>query len=169
MAKPYNFQINMDFIAGLTGESLYSFKKNIDIACKLNPHNITVHTLAIKNGSRLKESENDSINYEINVTKMLNYANRKLSQNGYKPYYMYRQKHMLSNLENVGYHRDNTQCEFNIVSMEETSNIVACGAGAISKRIFPNENRLERQPNVKDIKGYIERVDEMIEKKNNFF
>ena len=76
---------------------------------------------------------------------------------------------MLSHLENVGYHKNNSQCIFNIVSMEETSNIVACGAGAISKRIFKNENRLERQPNVKDIKGYIERVNEMIEKKNNFF
>lgn len=169
LAMPYNFQINMDFIAGLTGEGLNSFKNSIDIACELMPHNITVHTLAIKNGSRLKESEKETINYEANVTKMVDYAYNKLKSMGYKPYYMYRQKHMLSNLENVGYHRDNTQCIFNIDSMEEIANIVACGAGAISKRIFPYENRLERQPNVKDIKGYIERVDEMIEKKNNFF
>ncbi len=169
MALPYNFQINMDFIAGLTDETFNSFKNNIDIACELNPHNITVHTLAIKNGSRLKESESETVNYETNVTKMVDYAYKKLKEHGYQPYYMYRQKHMLSNLENVGYHKNNTQCVFNIVSMEETSNIVACGAGAISKRIFPNENRLERQPNVKDIKGYIERVDEMIEKKKNFF
>ena len=159
----------MDFIAGLTSENLSSFKRSIKIACKLAPHNITVHTLAIKNGSRLKEVEKQNINYETNVSKMVDYAYKKLKRKGYYAYYMYRQKHMLSNLENVGYHKNNTQCLFNIDSMEEISSIMAVGAGAISKRVFADENRIERQPNIKDIKGYIERIDELIEKKKCFF
>ena len=169
MAKPYNFKINMDFIAGLTGDNYNSFCSSIDKAIQLNPDNITVHTLAVKNGSRLKEKEQDNINYELDVSKMVEYAYNKLKQNNYSPYYMYRQKHMLNNLENVGYHKNNSQCIFNIDSMEEICSVVACGAGAISKRVFLNENRIERQPNVKDIRGYIERVDELIDNKKIFF
>ncbi len=167
LALPYNFQINMDFIAGLPGESFASFKRSIETALTLNPHNITVHTLSIKNGSAIK-NENEQVS-SLNVEKMVNYAYSKLTEAGFSPYYMYRQKHMLSNLENVGYARDNAVCVFNIDSMEEICSIIAVGAGAISKRVFLSENRLERQANVKDIIGYNARVDEMILKKKEFF
>ena len=88
---------------------------------------------------------------------------------GYKPYYIYRQKYQLGALENVGFFRDNDICQFNIDSMEETASVIAVGAGAISKRVFNLQNRIERQANVKFIQDYIERIDEMIEKKKNLF
>ena len=88
---------------------------------------------------------------------------------GYKPYYLYRQKHQLGGLENVGFYRDNDICQFNVDSMEETSSIIAVGANAISKRVFSIENRIEREPNVKFLPDYIARVDEMIARKEKLF
>ena len=90
-------------------------------------------------------------------------------KNGYKPYYLYRQKNQLKGLENVGYYRDDFACMFNIESMEETNTVIGIGAGAISKRVFNIENRIERLANVKFIEDYIARIDEMIEKKKNFY
>ena len=101
--------------------------------------------------------------------QMVDYAAQVLADNGYKPYYLYRQKNQLKGLENVGYFRDNYICMFNIESMEETNTIIGIGAGAISKRVFNLENRIERLPNVKFIEDYIARIDEMIEKKKNFY
>ena len=100
---------------------------------------------------------------------MIDFAEKTLIENGYKPYYIYRQEHQLGGLENVGFCRDGTVCVFNVDSMEDTSSVVAVGAGAISKRVFNLENRIERQPNCKFINDYIDRIDEMIEKKQNFF
>ena len=93
----------------------------------------------------------------------------KMCENGYVPYYMYRQKSMINNLENIGYAQPNTICLFNIDTMEESCSVLACGAGAISKRIYNLENRIERAANVKNIDDYIKRIDEMIERKNNLF
>ena len=100
---------------------------------------------------------------------MIDYAEKLLPENGYKPYYLYRQKHQLQGLENVGYYRDDNICVFNIDSMEETNTVIAIGAGAMSKRVFNIEHRIERLPNPKFIDDYIARVDEMIAKKNEFF
>ena len=100
---------------------------------------------------------------------MVSFAQKLLFDNGYKPYYMYRQKNQLGGLENVGYFRDDNVCIFNIDSMEETNSIIAVGAGAMSKRVFNNEKRIERQDNVKFIEDYIARIDEMIERKKKFF
>ena len=100
---------------------------------------------------------------------MVDYAEKTLQENGYKPYYMYRQKHQVGGLENVGFYRDENVCIFNIDSMEDVSTVIALGAGAISKRVFNIENRIERQPNCKFILDYINRIDEMIEKKVKFF
>ena len=83
--------------------------------------------------------------------------------------YLYRQKHQLGGLENVGYFRDGHVCIFNVDSMEDVSSVIAVGAGAISKRVFNLENRIEREPNCKFINDYIDRIDEMIEKKIKFF
>ncbi len=104
-----------------------------------------------------------------NIAKMVEYAYNQLIQLGYKPYYLYRQKNMLGLYENVGYFKGNKICQFNIESMEEKANIIACGAGAISKRIFLNESRIERCANVKQIQDYILRIDEMIERKYDLF
>ena len=100
---------------------------------------------------------------------MLDYATKKLGQNGYEPYYLYRQKNQVENLENIGYFRDKKICRFNVESMEETASIIACGANAISKRFFVLENRIEREANVKDIPSYITRIDEMIQRKKDLF
>lgn len=168
LALQYDFDINMDLIAGLPNEKFTHFRKSIDTAIELSPHNITVHTLSIKQGSNIKnEVEIDKDNDEI--SKMVDYAYKKLTENSYKPYYMYRQKNQLKGLENVGYMQSGKICIFNVDSMEESSTIIACGANAISKRIFHLENRIERQANNKFIEDYIKNIDEMIARKKVLF
>lgn len=166
MALEYDFVVNMDIIAGLTEERLATFKRTISTLLELYPHNITVHTLSIKNAAMIRGEE---VKYKNDVPKMVDFAQKTLLENGYKPYYMYRQKHQVGGLENVGYFRDDHVCVFNIDSMEDTSSVIGIGAGAISKRVFNLENRIERQPNCKFITDYIDRIDEMIEKKVAFF
>lgn len=167
LALEKNFIVNMDLIAGLPGEKLGIFKRTINTAIELFPDNITVHTLSLKKGSLLYD-EQEKV-YIKDVEDMIKYASSTLEKNGYKPYYIYRQKHQLSGLENVGYYRDNSVCIFNIDSMEETNTIIGVGANAISKRVYNIENKIERQANVKFLKDYIERIDDIIEKKKEFF
>lgn len=167
IALKYDFDVNMDLIAGLTGEPFRTFKKSIQTVLELAPENITVHTLSKKNGSVVTIS-NEQTTQNDEVEKMVSYATETLQKNGYKPYYLYRQKNQLAEQENVGYYRDRL-CVFNVDSMEETTSILACGANAISKRIFGFENRIERLANVKDIREYITRIDELIAKKQDLF
>lgn len=162
-----DFLVNMDFIAGLPGEKIGIFKRTMDTALELYPNNITVHTLSLKRGSELFD-ESDKVS-DKDVAKMVDYAESLLTQNGYKPYYLYRQKNQLGGLENVGYYRDDSICIFNIDSMEETNTIIGVGANAISKRVYNIENKIERQPNVKFIEEYMARIDELIERKRQFF
>ncbi len=162
-----DFQVNMDFIAGLPGEKLGIFKRTIRTALELYPNNITIHTLSVKKGAELKNNEQKL--EDRDVFKMVDYAEKTLIQNGYKPYYLYRQKNQLSDLENVGYFRDNSICMFNIDSMEETNTIIGIGANAISKRVYNLEHKIEREANVKFIEEYIARIDELIERKKQFY
>ncbi len=162
-----DFIVNMDVIAGLPGEKLGIFKRTIKTLLELYPHNITIHTLSIKNGAQIK-NEFSTVD-DKDVDKMIDFAESELAKNGYQPYYIYRQKNQLKGLENVGYYRDGLFCMFNIESMEETNTIIGVGAGSISKRVFNLENRIERQANVKFIEDYIQRIDEMIEKKKEFY
>ncbi len=166
LAMEFDFVVNMDIIAGLSGERFGIFKRTVGTLLELFPQNITVHTLSVKNAAQIRGEE---IKYVSDITKMVDYAQKTLIENGYKPYYMYRQKHQVGGLENVGFYRDEHVCIFNIDSMEDTSSVVAIGAGAISKRVMNLENRIERQPNCKFIEDYISRIDEMIEKKEKFF
>ncbi len=166
LAMEYDFVVNMDIIAGLGEERLRTFKSTIKTLLELYPHNITVHTLSIKNAAQIRGQE---IKNAGDVPKMVDFAQQTLLANGYKPYYLYRQKHQLGGLENVGYFRDDNVCIFNVDSMEDVSSVIAVGAGAISKRVFNLENRIEREPNCKFINDYIDRIDEMIEKKIKFF
>ena len=99
---------------------------------------------------------------------MTHSAQQSLMQSGYLPYYLYRQKLSLENLENIGYCLPDTQCVNNITVMEEMLSVAACGAGAISKLIFPSQNRIERLANIKDVKMYLERFDEQMHKKEKF-
>ncbi|MGN1222995.1 MAG: coproporphyrinogen dehydrogenase HemZ [Christensenellales bacterium] len=169
LAREYDFDINMDLIMGLTGDTIKSFNETMDIATYLAPENITIHTLALKRASKMSENNENIFKNESRVRKMSNIASSILKKNGYKPYYLYRQKNMVSSLENVGYFKDNAICYFNIDSMDELASIVACGANGISKRVYSISNRIERFANVKDIKEYITRVDEMIDKKKALF
>ena len=168
LARTFDFDINMDLIAGLPNETITSFKNNIDKVIDLNPENVTVHTLALKRASEFA-MENKNIFKTPKTQKMLDYASKELSKNGYKPYYLYRQKNQIENLDNIGYFKGKTICRFNVESMEETATVIACGANAISKRFFSLENRIEREANVKDIPSYITRIDEMIERKKELF
>ena len=167
LSMNYDFTINMDLIAGLSHETFSTFKKSISKALDYAPDNITIHTLSIKRGSELKEN-NSPTSSEFDVEKMVEYSYRTLIDAGYKPYYLYKQKNMIGNLENIGYYREKPSV-FNIDSMEEFASIIACGANAISKRYYSLDNKIERFANLKNIDEYINRIDEMIEKKNQLF
>ncbi len=162
-----DFIINMDLIAGLTGESFVDFKGSVDKAVQLSPDNITVHTLCVKKGSYLAET-NDRLSGEI-VADMVDYARETLKANGYNPYYLYRQKYMAGNLENVGYAKIGKACVYNVNVMEEISSTVACGANAISKRVYNGGERIERSASPKDVPTYIEKINTILERKDELF
>ncbi len=169
--KAGDFIVNADLIAGLPGETPEDFKNTLEEVISLGPANITVHTLAVKRASRLIEAD-ESYHYKQAkvVEDMLAIAKEMLAKEGYRPYYLYRQKHMAGAQENVGYCKGDTPCIYNIRIMEEKQSILALGAGGISKKFYPEENRLERVPNVSNYEIYIERLHEMIERKEkNFF
>ena len=166
MAKDY-FDVNMDLIAGLEGETQEDFKFSIDKAISLSPDNITVHTLCIKRGSRLAETE-ERLSGEA-VNGMVEYAHEALSNAGYSPYYLYRQKYMAGNLENVGYTKPNKACVYNIDVMEEIAQNVACGANAISKRVFNGGERIEREASPKDVKTYLQKLEIIKQNKSKLF
>ena len=171
LAREVGFDnINMDLIIGLPGETKEDVAHTLSELKELAPDSITVHSLAIKRAARLNlfKDTYEEMGLENSAEIMdLTYASCK--EQGLLPYYLYRQKNQLKGLENVGYFRDNFACMFNIESMEETNTVIGLGAGAISKRVFNLENRIERLPNVKFIEDYIARIDEMIEKKKNFY
>ena len=158
------FDINMDLIAGLTGENMADFELSIDKVIELKPENVTVHTLSKKNGSLLKNN-NDAVGSD--VSEMTEYAYKRLSDAGYSPYYLYRQKNMLDNLENIGYALDGKVCANNVTTMEEFYSVFACGAGAISKKV--TEDGIFRLANVRDVILYIDQYDQRLRKKENFF
>ena len=167
LAKEYGFIVNTDLIAGLTGENFEDFKHSIDIAVGLSPENITVHTLSLKKGSILKENCG-----RLNVSdieKMVDYAAEKLISHGYAPYYTYRQKYMAGNLENTGYTKNGFACVYNVDVMEEIADNLACGANGVSKKLFDGGERIERYGAPKDIKTYIDKIDEIISRKNKLF
>ena len=158
--------VNADLITGLPEEEPEDFRSSLAEVIGLGPANITVHTLAVKKASRMIEEDPGVARRQAdNVRQMLDDADRMLTEAGYEPYYMYRQKHMAGNFENVGWCLPGTESLYNIRIMEEDQTIVAMGAGAISKVYFPEENRLERVPNVSNYQIYIERIEEMIARK----
>lgn len=171
MARKVGFKcINTDLIAGLPGENIEDFKVSLNKMIDLGAENITVHTLAVKRASRLKEVDAD-FNYkrEEICEEMLSYAHEKLYKEGYKPYYLYRQKHTSGNTENIGFCKEDLISAYNVRIMEEAQSILALGAGGISKVYYPTENRLERVPNVSNYEIYIERINEMINRKEENF
>ena len=167
MSEKYGFSVNIDLIAGLEGETVESFQKGIEQACALGADNITVHCLCLKSGAKLKEEtcflENGLVSDMVACSREL------LSIASYLPYYMYRQKYQVGNNENVGWTKKGKACVYNIDVMEETASNFAVGSNAVSKRVYNSLNRIERFDSTKDLKTYIEKIDEIIEKKRKFF
>lgn len=167
MAREIGFDnINMDLILGLVDEDLEMVRNTLEEIKKLSPESLTVHTLAVKRASSLKENldKYELTRYE-EMIKMIDLSMEYAKNMGLNPYYMYRQKHMLGNLENIGYAKEGYECIYNIQIMEEKQSNYALGAGSISKFVYVDEDRIERVENVKNVEQYIDRVDEMIERK----
>ncbi len=159
--------INMDIILGLPGELEADVENTIHEICQLNPDSLTVHSLAVKRASKLSQwIEENGIATLHNTDSTMDIAQKGAYALDMKPYYLYRQKNMSGNFENVGYARAGKYGIYNILIMEEKQTIVACGAGSVSKRVYP-DGRIERSENVKDVAQYIERIGEMIERKKH--
>ena len=172
------FDVNMDLIAMLPGESAEDFFRTVDRAAELSPANVTVHTLYLKKGSELrtggyKSTENSE------AERMVDYALTKLSASGYEPYYMYRQKYTSGNLENVkytsgnlenvGYTKPGKACLYNMDVMEEDTTVFAAGAAAISKKVTPAINLIERNANYKEPLEYVKHFDTVMQKQKDFW
>ncbi|MBR6222127.1 MAG: coproporphyrinogen dehydrogenase HemZ [Lachnospiraceae bacterium] len=167
MARDMGFDnINMDMIVGLPGESVEDVRYTLDKLKTLNPESITVHSLAIKRAARLNEQFDDySDMVKGSTNEMLIAVDEVARELSMKPYYLYRQKNIPGNMENVGYAKEGCECIYNILIMEEKCDILALGAGGSTKYVFPSENRIERVENVKSVDDYIGRIDEMIKRK----
>ena len=167
MAAPFGFTVNCDLIAGLTDESEEEFCASVDKAIALSPENITVHTLCLKKGARLKE-ETQSL-AEGQLSGMIAYSRKALTAAGYEPYYLYRQKYMAGSHENVGWTKKGFASVYNIDVMEESADNLAVGANAIGKRVFLREGRIERLASPKDIVTYLAKTEKLIEERAKLF
>lgn len=162
--------INMDLIIGLPGETREHIERTMREVALLAPDSLTVHSLAIKRAARLNTLWEKYKDYAmVNTDDIINMTADCAAAMGMEPYYLYRQKNMAGNFENVGYSKPGREGIYNILIMEEKQTIMAVGAGASTKVVFPEENRIERVENVKDVTTYIENIDEMIDRKRRFF
>lgn len=155
--------INTDLIAGLPGENVDIFRRSIDDLVSLKPENITVHSMCIKRAAALRFSDSTLTEAKV-MNEMLSYAQSTLISNDYTPYYMYRQKNISGNLENVGYSKPGAMSFYNVNIMEEAQTIIALGGGGTSKLVMGD--RIERIFNYKDPIEYIRNFDEIIARKN---
>ncbi len=196
LAREVGFEnINMDIILGLPGEGMDDIKRTLDIISELRPDDLTVHALSVKRGSKLAEmllegrnaigdapvgmnagtpDKNTGVklrNDRIDFDEAMRLTQTAAEGMGLKPYYLYRQKNISGNLENTGYARDGRAGIYNILMMEEVQDIVALGAGTVSKHVYRGENwgRIERCDTHKDLKLYLENIDEMIDRKRRLF
>ena len=167
IAKNIGFKtINMDLIAGLSGDSYESFCSSLDTAVSLNPENITLHTLTVKRAATLAEKgQSTFLEGETSTEKMVGVSFEKFYSGGYTPYYMYRQKGTLSNLENVGYCKAGHEGYYNIYIMDEVQSIIALGAGAVTKLKAPNSEQISRIFNFKYPLEYIKGFENIINRK----
>lgn len=169
LSKNYPFKsVNMDVIAGLPKESTNDFRYTMDAILDLAPENITVHTMSIKRAARLNQNKDfDSLPETGSVTEMIDYAHEALGKNGYAPYYLYRQKNILGDLENTGFHKNHTEGIYNICMMEEIRSVISAGVGAVTKLV--KGDLIERVFNVKDVREYLNRAEEMRKRKDYIY
>lgn len=170
LAREVGFDnINMDLILGLPGEQAADVQHTVDRVAELAPDSLTVHSLAVKRASRLNQwIRENGVSMLRNTDETMRIAAEGAERLGLVPYYLYRQKNMSGNFENVGYAMPGKFGLYNILIMEEVQTIVALGAGSISKRVYP-DGRIERSENVKEVAQYLERIEEMIERKRRLF
>lgn len=170
LARELGFNdINMDMIIGLPGEGIKEAKYTAEEILKLRPDSLTVHGLSLKRASILYENfilkKGIQIKNQEELSSMYEMSRILAKDLDIKPYYMYRQKNMVGNMENLGYSKVGKECLYNIQMIEDKQTIIALGADAVSKVVFLEENRIERFGNVKDIREYTSRIKEMVEEK----
>lgn len=165
LARKIGFDsINMDLIAGLTDETVEDFQHSLAQISVLKPENLTVHTLAIKRTAKLARNDFDNAQAEI-VTAMNRYLQTWLAKEAYVPYYLYRQKQMIGDMENTGFCLAGRESVYNIQMMEERQTVLGLGVGSTSKYVNPDDWTLIQHKNPKDLYFYNERIDEIIAKK----
>ena len=163
----------MDLILGLPDESIEDVRHTMEVLKELDPDNITIHSLALKRAARLNIFKDYYKDMQMeNTQEHMDLCAEYCKEMGLAPYYLYRQKSMAGNMENVGYAKSGKAGVYNILIMEEKQTIIALGAGATTKFVLQETNpdgsrRIERVENVKDVKNYLERIDEMITRKRN--
>lgn len=158
--------INMDFIAGLPADTIESFKSSLAAAVRMNAESVTVHTLSLKSGAYMATADAAfDLTDKLLAADMVQYSNEFLNSSGYYPYYMYRQGKSLGNLENVGWCRDGYDCLYNVFMMDETHTVLSVGAGAVIKLKNSKTGRIERIYNYKYPYEYIDRFDDIINRK----
>lgn len=167
LARSLGFDnINMDFIAGLPKDDIFSFSSSIDKAINLKAESITVHTLALKSAAYMVTRDMTfDLTDRLVTSEMVDYSNKALSSGGYYPYYMYRQSKSLGNLENVGWCRQGRDCLYNVYMMDETHSVFAVGAGAVTRLKNQSTGHIERIYNYKYPYEYIDNFDEMLLRK----
>ena len=172
LARELGFEnINMDLIMGLPDEDINDVRNTMEVLKELDPDNITIHSLAIKRAAKLTIFKDRFKDMQmINTKEHMDLCEKYCKEMGLNPYYLYRQKGMAGNMENVGYAKEGKAGVYNILIMEEKQTIIALGAGASTKLVLKEVNedgnrKIARVENVKDVKNYLERVDEMIQRK----
>ena len=164
LARQIGFDnINMDLIMGLTGESIEDMRYSVDEIVKLDPESITVHCLAVKRASDINTKKIKTDNLQISY--LMQEVNEKLQTKGYEPYYLYRQKNMLENGENIGYCKKGRYCLYNVAMMDEIQTIIGFGAGSSTKILDEKTNLISRVPNYKDVILYNNNINEMLKRK----
>ena len=168
-ASNYDFIINIDLIMGLMGETLKDTNKTLSMVEKLYPVNLTIHTLSVKRASKLKETLNENTLINPDIDQMLFESAKTAEKIGLYPYYLYRQKNTLGNLENIGYSAPQKECLYNVYVTDELQTIIAVGAGGVTKHYKKETNLIRRIYNVKAPEEYARRVDQMIERKKKLY
>ena len=169
LAKELEFKtINMDLIVGLPGEDMRDMKHTLNQISKLNPENLTVHSLAIKKGSKYGDGGDKTYLENISIIEdMMGLTKVFCKKNDYIPYYLYRQKQILGNLENIGYAKEGYESIYNIAIMEERESIIGLGVGSTTKIYNPKNHRIKNVLNFKDLKSYLERYKELTDRKRS--
>ncbi len=171
LARQVGFvNINMDIIIGLPKETIEHVTHTMNRIEELEPDSLTVHSLAVKRASKLRRMiDDEQLLSMVNTEEIMHITRQGAAKLNMEPYYLYRQKNIAGNLENIGYAKEDKYGIYNIVMMEEVQTIAALGAGSVSKYVYPLRDKIERNDNVKDVSIYIDEIEAVIHKKRIFY